>query len=113
MTLGDKIKEFRHEHGISQQQFAERAGCTKAYISILENHKTSKGKDPIPSIEIYKGCARAMGLTTDELVRMVDDAVGFVPSNESEDYRAIIKKCSAMTDEQLRTVRNVIEAMFP
>ena len=38
MTLGNLIKNYRKEHSLSQQAFADMAGLSKAYISILERN---------------------------------------------------------------------------
>lgn len=36
LTLGEMIRLFREHSGMSMQDFAEKAGITKAYISLLE-----------------------------------------------------------------------------
>ncbi len=32
-----KIRKFRKDKGLSQQELAERAGCTRQFINMLEN----------------------------------------------------------------------------
>ena len=39
MTLGDIIKKYRKETGLSQDAVAKRAGVSNAYISILERNR--------------------------------------------------------------------------
>ena len=52
MTLGDIIKEYRTESGLSQDVIADRSGLSKAYISILERNRNPKtGEPPVVSIK--------------------------------------------------------------
>ena len=76
MTIGEIVKRYREEHGLSQRQFAERCGdITNGYISMLEQGKNpSTGKPIVPSIEKVASLARAMGLTLHQLVDMADDS---------------------------------------
>lgn len=37
--IADNIKKLRLELQFSQEQFAEKIGCSREYISRLENHK--------------------------------------------------------------------------
>ena len=45
MYLGEIIKKYRTEHGMSQQAFADKCALSKPYISQLENDLVN------PSIE--------------------------------------------------------------
>ena len=59
-SIGHKLKELRLEKGLTLQQVADQAGCTAAYISQIENDKSS------PSIASLKRIAHVLG------VRIVD-----------------------------------------
>ncbi|KMY68075.1 hypothetical protein AAU61_09735 [Desulfocarbo indianensis] len=59
-TLGNKLKQFRLGKEMTLQQVAKAAGCTAAYVSQVENDKTS------PSIASLKKIAAVLG------VRIVD-----------------------------------------
>ena len=76
MTIGEIVKQYRDEHGLSQRQFAERCGdITNGYISMIEQGKNpSTGKPIVPSIDKVTSLARAMGLTLHQLVDMADDS---------------------------------------
>ena len=76
MTIGEIVKQYRDEHGLSQRQFAERCGdITNGYISMIEQGKNpSTGKPIVPSIDKVASLARAMGLTLHQLVDMADDS---------------------------------------
>jgi len=73
MTLGDYIKEYRLSHKCSMDDFAQRTGISKAYISILErNHNPSTGKAAIPSLDVIKRVAIATGVDFNDLIAMLD-----------------------------------------
>lgn len=74
MTLGDLIKGYRIEHGISQREFAKMSGLSNSYISQLEMNSNSKNGQPIkPQIETFKAVADAMHTTVDALFSQVED----------------------------------------
>lgn len=73
MELGKILRDYRQEHGLTLQVFADRAGLTKQYISMLENNKNSKnGKPIIPSLETLRKLASAMYMNIDTLVATLD-----------------------------------------
>ena len=73
MTIGDVIRAYRERESLSQRQFALRCGLSNGYIAMLErNVNPSTGKPIEPGIIQVRSIAHAMGLTLDELVRMVD-----------------------------------------
>lgn len=73
MSLGDLIYTYRKNHGMSMQEFADKSGLSKGYISMIE-----KGKHPqsnrslVPSIETMDKLANAMHMSIDELLANVD-----------------------------------------
>lgn len=76
MTIGEIVKQYRDEHGLSQRQFADRCGdITNGYISMIEQGKNpSTGKPIVPSIDKVASLARAMGMTIHQLFDMADDS---------------------------------------
>lgn len=75
MTLGEVISEYRATHKLTMDGFASLSGLSKAYISMLEKNRTQRGDAPVPSIDTYNKVAQAIGVTTDELIRMVEDNI--------------------------------------
>ena len=73
MKLEDIIKNYREEEKLTMQEFADRAGLSKGYMSMLE-----KGQHPqssrklVPSLETYKKISTAMGITIDNLLAAID-----------------------------------------
>lgn len=76
LTLGDIIYQWRHEkeHKMSQEQFGEKIGTSRMYISMLENnYNPSTGKPINPSLTVLKACADAMNIDVDILMKKLDD----------------------------------------
>jgi transcriptional regulator with XRE-family HTH domain len=73
MKLQEILKRFREENNLSMQEFADRSGLSKGYISMLESGKHPQSQRPLtPSIMTYQKVAAAMGIPIDDLLRMVD-----------------------------------------
>lgn len=69
MTLGEIVKSYRSSHAMTMAEFAERAGLSKGYISMLEKNRNPRNGAPIvPSINTYEGVAKATGIAIQELM---------------------------------------------
>lgn len=76
LTLGDIIKKYRDEHGLSMDSFSEKSGISKAYISLLEKNKHPKtGKAIAPSVQCIKQAASGMDMDFNDLFCMIDGDV--------------------------------------
>ena len=64
MKLGQKIREYRKAVNLTQEEFAELAGMTRASVEAIEN-----GRIENPGMESLIGIAKAMEITLDELVK--------------------------------------------
>lgn len=74
MHLGELIKQYRSDHGMSQAEFAQKSGISKGYISMLENNKNpDSGKPLAPTYTVFSKVANTIGCTTDSLMRMMDE----------------------------------------
>ncbi len=67
VRFGKAVRIRRSELNISQEDFAERAGLHRTYVSDLE-----RGKRNI-SLENIERLAKALNLSISELMRRVDD----------------------------------------
>ena len=91
MTVGEIIKDYRAKYNITMDDFAQMSGLSKGYISILESGKNPRTGEPIvPSLKTIDGCAAAMGLDfntllkaidPDTMVSLADDETAPLPSN--------------------------------
>ena len=69
-SIGEMIKKYRQEHGISMDEFASRCGLSKAYISLIERGKNTRSDKPIvPSIDTVKAIADVLGVDLNVLLR--------------------------------------------
>lgn len=86
MTLGTIIQQYRKEHQLSMDDFAQLSGISKAYISILErNYNPSTKRPAIPSLPTIKAVATAMRLDFNDLLYRLDpDQKIALPSDEKE-----------------------------
>lgn len=62
MFIGNNVKKYRKENGISQQKLAELIGKSKSSIEKYESGKTN-----IP-MDVLKNIAAALGVTVQELI---------------------------------------------
>lgn len=85
MTLGEIIKDYRIEHHLSMDDFSDKSGISKAYISLLEKNKHPKtGKNIAPSIQYIKQAADGMNMDFNTLFSMLDGDVTLESENESK-----------------------------
>ena len=68
MKLSELMKEYRLNHKLSARAFADRIGCTNAYVSLLENDKIKS-----PSIDIINNIASAMNTDLNSLLEKMDN----------------------------------------
>ena len=66
MTLGNKIKNYRVERGMTQVELASKAGLSQGYLADLEKDKFN------PTISIIIGIAIALDVSVDRLIEMND-----------------------------------------
>ena len=73
MTLGEVIRRYREERGLSMDEFSKKSSLSKAYISILErNVNPSTGRPVVPSLETIKAVASVIGLDVNDLIEVLD-----------------------------------------
>lgn len=85
MKLGEFIKQYRAEHGLSQRQFAIQCKMSNGYISMLEEGKRPKSEEPVvPTLNTLKKIASAMGMGMRDLINLVDDMPISIENNSVE-----------------------------
>lgn len=73
MILGDMIKQYRTETHMSMEQFAQKSGLSKAYVSVLErNYNPVNGKPVVPSLETIKAVSGVIGKEFGEVIALLD-----------------------------------------
>ena len=66
MTLGNRIRNYRLERGMTQIELAKKAGLSQGYLSDLEKNKFN------PTTPIIMGIAVALGVSVDGLLGIND-----------------------------------------
>lgn len=79
MLIGDVIRTYRKQVGITQEEMARRLGVTTPAVNKWENNNTQ------PDIALLAPIARLIGITTDTLLSFHD-------SLSSEEIAAFVKK---------------------
>lgn len=75
MTIGNLVNTYRLEHDLPMQEFADKCGLSKSYISMLEKNVNPRNNKPIiPTIETYNKIAHGMGIDLDSLLKMLDSS---------------------------------------
>lgn len=73
-ALASFIKARRKALGLSQTQLAQRAGMSRGYLTNLERAvDAATGRPNRPGVDKLDGLARALGVSTDELMRLLFD----------------------------------------
>lgn len=77
MNISEYIKKYRQDNHMTMQEFADRAGLSKGYISQLENAYSFRkdGKGIIPSIYTFQNLANAMDMNVNDLISTVDSEI--------------------------------------
>lgn len=110
MALGELIKTYCDEHGLSMQQFADMCNVSKAYISMLiRGRNPSTGKPVSPTVETMTNIATALGMSLYELLKVTQQDVPTVfhavPPKESDKFKgladAIVDKLKQTGDSEL------------
>lgn len=86
MFLGDIIKKYRVENGISQRDFAKKCDLSYTYISALEKNKDYRSGKPIsPTLETVKSVAKGLNISIDDLLKILDDEQEFTLNEDSKE----------------------------
>lgn len=74
MTIGEIIKDYRTTYGVTMDEFADRSGLSKSYISMLEKNENPRSKQPItPTTKTVNAVALAMGKSVSSLMTQLSD----------------------------------------
>jgi transcriptional regulator with XRE-family HTH domain len=93
--FGEKLRQLRREHGLSQGELADRAGINRSYLSMVENGHSS------PTYEVIEKLARGMGISLWTLLQGVSDRHFQYDAGEVIDIYDGLKEFLADADEML------------
>jgi transcriptional regulator with XRE-family HTH domain len=61
-TICNRIKKYRHEMGLTQEDLAEKVGVSRVYIGYVEQGRNT------PSLEILEKIAKALKVRLSEII---------------------------------------------
>ena len=73
MTIGEAVKNYREERGLTQKEFAHQCGLSSAIISFLERGVRDNGRPYLPKFDTIKKVAKGMGVSGEEIIKQCDD----------------------------------------
>lgn len=89
MILGDIILNYRNSFTpkMSQRDFAKKCGLSHTYIAALEkNIDPRTGKPIAPTLDTVKYISNGMGISIEEILKMLDDEQEFKMNEEAPKY---------------------------
>ncbi len=102
MQIGDVIRKYRKEAGITQEEMANRLGVTTPAVNKWENNNTQ------PDIALISPIARLLGITTDTLLsfreELTADEIGIYIRQidkdlEEKDYAVVFSGARRIAEE--------------
>lgn len=110
MKIEDIISDYRKQHDLSQRQFAALCKLSPTYIWYIEQGKNPQtGKRVNPSLPALYKIAKAMGMTTEELMSKCDNML--VALTDEDDQLAVFTQLYAqLTEAQREAVLLVMKA---
>lgn len=104
--IGENVRHFRHERGLTQAELAEAADAANATISRIERSRL------VPSVELAGRLADALGVSLDALLRKRKKA-GAKPKLRPCERRLVASVRGlddARVDDVTRAVRLILAA---
>lgn len=87
MFLGDLIKNFRTQNKLSQREFAKLCNLSHTYIAALEKNIDSRTGKPIaPTLDTVKYVSKAMNMSVEDILHLLDDEQEFNLKNEAPKF---------------------------
>lgn len=94
MILGDLIKQYRNDKGLSLRDFAKQCGLSHTYISALEkNIDPRTGKPIAPTLDTVKYLSKGMNMSIEEILKILDDEQEFKLKEDAPKYDDQIYMC--------------------
>lgn len=94
-----RVRELRNERGMTGETLAAKAGCSKSYLSEIENGKK------YPSGRLLRALAKALGVSIYELIDsddLADDIVAHIAVMKDlgdDDRRAVFRHAAGLLEQ--------------
>ena len=114
MKLGEWLKEYRMEHGLSMQSFADACGFSKAYVSMLEKGVNPTTNKPVsPTMQTFEKIAKATSQDVDTLLKILDDEqlITIKPFKLDEQKTELINGYDKLNDEGQKMLLGILSSL--
>lgn len=113
MRLGEIIQQYRARNKLSMGDFAKMANLSKPYISMLEANRNSNGGKPIaPSVETLQKVSSAIGISLDDLLRMLgDEEIDVRKSSSTDEEKALLNFYRDLNKEGQNLIMNMLGSL--
>lgn len=98
VKIGEKIRKYRKEKGISQEELAEKVGISVTHMSHIETANTKL------SLPVFVSVAEALGLKLDDLLK---DKSPECEANVVEELTELVLES---TEREMRIILDVAKA---
>lgn len=105
MTLGEKIRYYRHLNNISQDELGKKIRSDARTIS---NYETEKYK---PSVDTIILIAKAFGVTIDELLD--SQGINYLEDTENKkEWLRILSKLTTLPKKDQKVIKDLVECLL-
>ncbi|MEM5015636.1 helix-turn-helix domain-containing protein [Metabacillus indicus] len=96
--IGERIRKYRKERGLSLSELADRAGVAKSYLSSIERNLQSN-----PSVQFLEKVSSVLGVSMNTLI-LEDQSQNTKQANLDHDWANLVKEAmdSGVTKDQFR-----------
>ncbi|KEZ51675.1 helix-turn-helix domain-containing protein [Metabacillus indicus] len=96
--IGERIRKYRKERGLSLSELADRAGVAKSYLSSIERNLQSN-----PSVQFLEKVSSVLGVSMNTLI-LEDQSHNTKQANLDHDWANLVKEAmdSGVTKDQFR-----------
>ncbi len=108
MSLGENIKLYRKQKGLTQAQLAKEANISRSYLADIENDRYN------PSVETLKNISAALSI---KLNLILDEEMSIKPK-ENKKHSPEVETIAAhlegkdITPKKMKLIKNYIDALF-
>lgn len=119
MTLGEFIKQYREEHGLSVRYFASLADMSPQQIINIERGFGNDGKPMTSTMKTYQKVARAVLMDEKDFMNMLNDNVVVNPSEskktaiqkddgKEEKYEDLKRMLDQLTEKEAESLKDYL-----
>ena len=110
--LSEIVGKYIENKGITYEQFADKCGVSKSYISIIINGRDPNTNEPTnPKLITYKKLAKGMGISLDDLMAQVEGKKRFIRPirKDTQVHRIPIVRVISKDSTLKETIENASE----